>query len=89
MKPHYYIGLDLGLAQDYTALVVLERPVSGGGCYHLRYLQRFQLGTSSTVIVPTVRQPGRDIGPQWPHTTLVVGTPASEALSWAVSGERC
>ncbi len=47
MKPHYYIALDLGQAQDYTALVVLERPASGGGCYQLRYLQRFRLGLPS------------------------------------------
>ena len=30
MKPYYYIGLDLGQAQSYTVLVVLERLVSSG-----------------------------------------------------------
>ena len=32
MKLNYYIGLDLGLAQYYTASVVLERPASSGLC---------------------------------------------------------
>ena len=45
MNSSYIVGLDLGQAQDYTALTILERfhedrPVS----YHLRHLERFQLG---------------------------------------------
>jgi hypothetical protein len=80
MKPHYYIGLDLGQARDYTALVVLERPVSSGGCYHLHYLQRFQLGTSYPAIVPMV---GRLVAmlARSGHTTLVVDVASVAALS--------
>lgn len=42
----FLIGLDVGQAQDYTALTVFERfhrerPI----CYHLRHLLRFKLGT--------------------------------------------
>jgi hypothetical protein len=87
MKPHYYIGLDLGQAQDDTALVVLERPVSGGGCYHLRYLQRFQLGTSYTAIVPTV---GRLIAmlARSGHTTQVVNYTGVGGLSSTCFGRR-
>lgn len=50
---NFYIGLDLGQAQDYTALTVIEqietektdaqgRALDG---YHLRHVERFELGT--------------------------------------------
>lgn len=47
MEPTYLIGLDLGQAQDYTALCVLERHQRGGDRaeYDVRHLQRFGLGT--------------------------------------------
>src|SRR4051794_18652575 len=49
----YFVGLDLGQAQDYSALAVLERPeidlsmprTARRPAYALRHLQRFVLGT--------------------------------------------
>jgi hypothetical protein len=58
----YFVGLDLGQAQDYSALAVLERPeVSARTPRHLRrpahalrHLQRWPLGTSYPSIVQDV-----------------------------------
>lgn len=63
-QPEYLVGLDLGQTQDPSALVVLERTEQykpGGlidpefaepqGHYALRYLKRWQLGTSYPNIV--------------------------------------
>lgn len=56
----WVMGLDLGKAQDYTALTVLEvhkhedKPKESPA--HCRHLQRFKLGTSYPQIVATVRE---------------------------------
>ena len=62
-RPEYIVGLDLGKAQDYTALAVLEMrlaaPAFSPGpetIYHCRHLQRFKLGTSYPTIVSSVRE---------------------------------
>ena len=47
----FIVGLDLGQAQDFTALAVIER-VEGG--YHVRHLERFPLGTVYPAIVERV-----------------------------------
>jgi hypothetical protein len=60
----FFVGLDLGQAQDYTALVVLERPwVSLQApphmrrpSYELRHLHRFPLGTPYPEVVQEVRR---------------------------------
>ena len=53
---NYYVGLDLGQAQDYTALTVIEKtqalPRPG---YHVRHLERPELGTSYPAIVDRVQ----------------------------------
>jgi len=59
MNPDYIIGLDLGQAQDYSALAVIERPpripdTNDKPIYSLRHLVRFPLHTPYTTIVPTV-----------------------------------
>ncbi len=48
----FILGLDLGQAQDYTALGILERDGSSKGDreYQLRHLDRFPLGTSYPAI---------------------------------------
>jgi hypothetical protein len=56
------VGLDLGQAQDFTALAVLRRPVVRPGAplsasrpvYQVPHLQRFQLGTPYPEIVKAV-----------------------------------
>src|SRR5262245_50938661 len=53
MAVHYFAGLDLGQAQEFTALAVLERTgeMDGDGCgrppfcYAVRHLERFPPGT--------------------------------------------
>src|SRR5262245_13775385 len=60
--PSYFAGLDLGQAQDYSALAVLERtlrpdPARAGrelAHYAVRELRRWPLGTSYTVICADV-----------------------------------
>jgi hypothetical protein len=61
MTAEFFLGLDLGQTQDFTALAVLERPAtavrqadSAPPEYALRHLQRFPLGTPYTEIVPAV-----------------------------------
>jgi hypothetical protein len=58
----YFVGLDLGQAQDYTAMAVLTRPLLVGGeqgearrpPYAVPHLQRFPLGTPYPRIVAAV-----------------------------------
>jgi hypothetical protein len=51
----FIAGLDLGQAQDYTAMNIIERPDAKVPTeYHCRYLNRWKLGTSYTVIVEDV-----------------------------------
>jgi hypothetical protein len=58
MRPDYFLGLDLGQAQEFTALAVLERttvPEPGASDrqanhYAVRHLERFPLGTSYTAV---------------------------------------
>ncbi len=57
-KPSYFVGLDLGQMQDYSALVVMEMHGTNKDDYkfHCRHLQRWQLRTPYTQIVAdTVR----------------------------------
>ena len=55
----FFLGLDLGQAQDYTALCVAERNEYNYSLprvqYHVRHLQRFKLGTSYPAIVDAVK----------------------------------
>jgi hypothetical protein len=58
----YFVGLDLGQAQDFTALAVLERPLVCRGdpralrrpAYALRHLRRFPLGTPYPEVIEAV-----------------------------------
>ncbi|MDA2918727.1 hypothetical protein MYX76_04425 [Desulfobacterota bacterium AH_259_B03_O07] len=54
----FILGLDLGQAQDYTALGILERDGSSKGDrkYQLRHLDRFPLGTPYPAITEKVKQ---------------------------------
>src|SRR5262245_45970269 len=58
----YFVGLDLGQAQDPTALCILERPARESAeerdrrpVYQVRGLKRYHLGTPYTEIVQNVR----------------------------------
>jgi hypothetical protein len=61
---HYYLGLDLGQAQDYTAICIAERnetmcgnlAARSGATYQVRHLERPALGTPYPAIVARVRQ---------------------------------
>ncbi len=65
--PKFFVGLDLGQAQDYTALIIIERieldpnerkskppPHRRSFEYRLRHLRRFPLGTPYPQIVDRV-----------------------------------
>ena len=56
---NFYIGLDLGQAQDYTALTVIERKHFNYSLpreqYHVRHLERPKLGTPYPAIVEKVQ----------------------------------
>ena len=56
---NFYIGLDLGQAQDYTALTVIERKHFYYSLpreqYHVRHLERAKLGTPYPAIVEKVQ----------------------------------
>src|SRR5262245_30493139 len=66
VAPSYFIGLDLGQAQDYSALCIVERtnrpdPQAPEGekprdvnCYGVRHLHRWKLGTPYSIIVEEV-----------------------------------
>jgi hypothetical protein len=54
MPEQYFVGLDLGQSQDYTALSILERKDRKPFTYDARHLQRFPLGTSYPDIVAKV-----------------------------------
>lgn len=65
--PEYFMGLDLGQAQDYTALAIAEEQAEQGKegaevSYHLRHLERLPLGTPYPDVVTHVRR-------------LITGTP--------------
>jgi hypothetical protein len=55
----FYIGLDLGQAQDYTALTIIERKHFNYSQpreqYHVRHLERPKLGTPYPAIVEKVQ----------------------------------
>ena len=52
----FTVGLDLGQAQDYTALCIMETMGSGDArAFHVRHLERFRLGTSYPAIVDRVK----------------------------------
>lgn len=54
-KPFTTVGLDLGQARDYTALVVNERTIVDGVSHHAtRHIERMALGTSYPAIVDHV-----------------------------------
>jgi hypothetical protein len=55
MKTSYLLGLDLGQAQDYTALVIVERQGDRNDArYDVRHIERYPLGTPYPVIVEKV-----------------------------------
>jgi hypothetical protein len=51
----YLMGLDLGQAQDYSALVILEKSKGEEVSYSVRHLERFPLGTPYPKIVQEIK----------------------------------
>jgi hypothetical protein len=57
MQPFYFVGLELGQTEDFTALCVDEVIVHGGTPHHsIRHLERFKLGTLYPAIVRRVAE---------------------------------
>jgi hypothetical protein len=63
MIPRYFIGLDFGQAQDFTAAAILERQGGAERTYAGRHLQRWPLGTSYPEIVQDVLELTRRLTP--------------------------
>jgi len=83
----FFVGLDLGQAQDYSALSVLERlPAKGGNVYHVRRLERVR-GASYPKIVEKVtallRSPGMRDGASLVVDQTGVGVPVVDLLRQA------
>jgi len=53
--PRFILGLDLGQAQDFTAVAAAEVIPSEPTAYHLRHLERLRLGTPYPVVVERVK----------------------------------
>lgn len=53
-KMRYYVGIDLGLKQDPTAIAITELSQEGKKEYHVRYLRRCPLGTLYTDIATRI-----------------------------------
>src|SRR5687767_8383491 len=77
MERSYFTGLDVGQAQDFTAVAVLERAArapDGGGPlvtrYAVRHLERFPPGTAYTAV--GARLAGLFAAPPLAGTPLVV-----------------
>ena len=83
--PTYFIGLDLGQQQDYTALTVVEeKPCAEKPCaensseekpksdYHLRHLQRFDLGTPYQAVAKRTREVQRLLAEKHPSAQSYV-----------------
>lgn len=80
----FFVGLDLGQANDYTALSILERiPAKGGYIYHIRRLERVR-GESYPKIVEKVttllRSPGMGDGAALVVDQTGVGVPVVDLL---------
>lgn len=85
--PEYLIGVDLGQANDYTALCVVEMHTKGDGhqaerSYQVRHLDRLPLGTPypeqvETVsrVVELVKQQQRAQASPWPSDQAKVRPP--------------
>src|SRR5688572_29343372 len=94
-RPRHFLDLDLGQAQEYTALAIVERGEVATGQpreppeahYQLRHLERAALGTSYPAIVARVRELLTQ--PPLQDTTLLavdataVGAPVVDLLSRA------
>ena len=98
MVSRSFVGLDLGQAQDFTALAVLARPRLIGRespsdskpPYAVPYLKRFPLGTPYPVIVASVVELLRT--PKLHGSMLVVdqtgvGRPVVDMLTEAMKGK--
>jgi hypothetical protein len=83
--PRYYIGLDLGQAQDHSAIAVVERaevlhpdrdPLTWSfrfdSRFHLRHAERIELGSPYPEVVEHVKQLSRRFPLEPKNVTIVV-----------------
>lgn len=67
----FLVSVDLGQAQDYTAVAIIQQSEEGTPEYHVRYLERFPIGTPYPAIVEAIKTLlHRD--PLWSWTPVVV-----------------
>jgi len=90
----FYAGLDLGQSQDWTALAIVQRHgPAGGAAYHVRHLERPELGTPYPAVVETVAARVRALRSAVPPPTVVlvvdktgVGAPVVDMFRRAALG---
>jgi len=104
MKASYFVGLDLGMRHDHTALNVVERSETLGErdpvtyehvkavALRLRHVERIPLATEYVQVVRRVAEVMRRLGAEGPAHLIVdatgVGTPVVELLRRAGMGCR-
>ena len=83
----FHVGLDLGQARDFSAVVVNEKRVGQDGCvFHaFRYAHRFRLGTNYLIVAQEVanlmeKLPVRPEKPELWADNTGVGRPVSDLL---------
>jgi hypothetical protein len=104
MKASYFVGLDLGMRHDHTALNVVERSETPGErdpvtyeyakavALRLRHVERIPLATEYVQVVRRVAEVMRRLAAEGPTNLVVdatgVGTPVVELLRRAGMGCR-
>ncbi|HEY1495415.1 MAG TPA: hypothetical protein VGF49_12775, partial [Candidatus Solibacter sp.] len=104
MKRSYFVGLDLGMRHDHTALNVVERRETPGErdpvtyeprktiALYLRHVERIPLATEYVQVVERVAGVMRRLAAEGPANLVVdatgVGTPVVELLRRAGMGCR-
>lgn len=89
LAPKYTLGLDLGKAKDYTAIVILVRHGEAEAAeFHARHLQRYPLGTSYPAIVAAVaellrKEPLEGTNPRLAVDETGVGSPVVDLFRQA------
>jgi hypothetical protein len=94
-RTRYFIGLDLGQSQDYTAISVLAGTFTDGGpkpTYQVGHLERFPLGTTYPDVVRGVVKLAQrpELGGDWQLVVDAtgVGRPVVDLLREALGEQR-
>jgi hypothetical protein len=88
--PNYVLGVDFGIAQDYSAVALLEHDLGDAPIYDLRHAKRFRLGTPYSELIERIAR--RVLTPPLRGRTIIVadstgvGRPIIDQLRQWLSG---